>query len=103
VALKTGANARLRKGIQLADEGRLREAAEEHEAALATDPELVQAHVNLIKLYAELGQPARAEDLLMTSGKLGEARWKATTLGQKDLLASIDKDLRALGQDPAAP
>lgn len=234
VALKTGANARLRKGIQLTEEGRLREAAEEHEAALATDPRLVQAHVNLIRLYAELGQPGKAEEhyrkalavdpnlaelhhnlgvlltgqgrnaeamdafrkavelnpayadaqnnlayLLMTSGNLDEAaehyrkaiesrpqyrtarfnlarvlvnqgrvreaiehleqtllpedaetprctyalgaawarlgnraeavrymreaRWKATTLGQAALLASIDKDLRALGQDPAAP
>ncbi len=62
VALKTGANARLRKGIQLTEEGRLREAAEEHEAALATDPKLVQAHVNLIRLYAELGQPGKAEE-----------------------------------------
>ncbi|HEX9186144.1 MAG TPA: tetratricopeptide repeat protein [Vicinamibacteria bacterium] len=231
VALKTGANALLRKGIQLTEEGRLREAAEEHEKALATDPKLVQAHVNLIRLYAELGEPGRAEEhyrqalavdpnlaelhhnfgvlligqgrnaeameafrkavelnpayadaqnnlayLLMTSGKLGEAaehyrmalesrpqyraarfnlarilvqqgdlreaiehleqtllpedaetprctyalgaawarlgnreeavrymreaRWKATTLGQVELLASIDRDLRALGQAP---
>ena len=231
VALKTGANARLSKGIQLAGEGRLREAAEEHEAALATDPKLAQAHVNLIRLYAELGQPGKAEQhyhaalakdpnlaelhhnygvlltgqardaeamdafrkaaelnpahadaqnnlayLLMTSGKLDEAaahyrkalesrpqhraarfnlarilvqqgrlreaiehleqtllpedaetprctyalgaawarlgnreeaarymreaRWKATTLGQTELLASIDRDLRALGQVP---
>jgi tetratricopeptide (TPR) repeat protein len=231
VALKTGANALLRKGIQLSEEGRLREAAEEHEKALATDPKLVQAHVNLIRLYAELGEPGRAEEhyrqalavdpnlaelhhnlgvlligqgrnaeaidafrkavelnpayadaqnnlayLLMTSGKLGEAaehyrkalesrpqyraarfnlarilvqrgdlreaiehleqtllpedaetprctyalgaawarlgnreeavrymreaRWRATTLGQSELLASIDRDLRALGQPP---
>ena len=62
VALKTGANARLRKGIQLAEEGQLRAAAEEHEAALATDPKLVQAHVNLIRLYAQLGQPEKAEE-----------------------------------------
>jgi len=62
VALKTGANARLTKGIQLAEEGQLKAAAEEHEAALATDPKLVQAHVNLIRLYAQLGQPDKAED-----------------------------------------
>jgi tetratricopeptide (TPR) repeat protein len=61
VALKTGANARLRKGIQLAEEGQLQAAAEEHEAALATDPKLMQAHVNLIRLYAELGQPGKSE------------------------------------------
>jgi tetratricopeptide (TPR) repeat protein len=62
VALKTGANARLRKGIQLAEEGQLQAAADEHEAALATDPKLVQAHVNLIRLYADLGQPGKAEE-----------------------------------------
>lgn len=62
VALKTGANARLQKGIQLAEAGQLQAAAEEHEAALATDPKLVQAHVNLIRLYADLGQPAKAEE-----------------------------------------
>lgn len=61
VALKTGANARLRRGIQLAEGGQLRAAAEEHEAALAADPRLVQAHVNLIRLYAQLGQPDKAE------------------------------------------
>jgi tetratricopeptide (TPR) repeat protein len=62
VALKTGATARLRRGIQLAEGGQLRAAAEEHEAALATDPRLVQAHVNLIRLYAQLGQPDKAEE-----------------------------------------
>ncbi len=61
VALKTGANARLTRGIQLAEEGRLQAAADEHEAALATDPKLVQAHVNLIRIYAQLGQPDQAE------------------------------------------
>jgi tetratricopeptide (TPR) repeat protein len=62
VSLKTGANARLSKGIQLAEEGQLKAAAEEHEAALSTDPTLVQAHVNLIRLYAQLGQPDKAEE-----------------------------------------
>jgi tetratricopeptide (TPR) repeat protein len=62
VSLKTGANARLTKGIQLAEEGQLQAAAEEHEAALATDPKLVQAHVNLIRIYAQLGQPDKAEE-----------------------------------------
>jgi protein O-mannosyl-transferase len=61
VSLKTGANARLAKGIQLAENGQLKEAAEEHEAALSTDPRLVQAHVNLIRIYAQLGQPDKAE------------------------------------------
>jgi tetratricopeptide (TPR) repeat protein len=62
VSLKTGANARLAKGIQLAEDGQLKAAAEEHEAALSTDPTLVQAHVNLIRIYAQLGQPEKAEE-----------------------------------------
>jgi tetratricopeptide (TPR) repeat protein len=60
-ALKTGANARLARGIQLAEDGQLKAAAEEHEAALSTDPTLVQAHVNLIRIYGQLGQPDKAE------------------------------------------
>jgi tetratricopeptide (TPR) repeat protein len=92
--LKTGANARLRKGIQLAEAGELGPAAEEHEKALVADPKLVRAHVNLIRLYGMLGQPEKAGEhfraavaldpsqaeaqnnyafLLMTSGKLEDA------------------------------
>jgi Tfp pilus assembly protein PilF len=92
--LKTGANARLRKGIQLAEAGDLGAAAEEHEKALLADPKLVRAHVNLIRLYGMLGQPEKAGEhyraavaldrnlaeahnnygyLLMTSGKPEDA------------------------------
>jgi tetratricopeptide (TPR) repeat protein len=92
--LKTGANARLRKGIELAEAGDLKAAAEEHERALAADPKLVRARVNLIRIYGMLGQPEKAAEqyraaiaidptlaeahnnyayLLMTSGKLQEA------------------------------
>jgi tetratricopeptide (TPR) repeat protein len=92
--LKTGANALLRKGIELADAGDLKGAAEEHEKALAADPKLVRARVNLIRIYGTLGQPTKAEEqyraaiaidpssaeahnnyafLLMTSGRLAEA------------------------------
>lgn len=58
--LKTGANARLRRGIQLAEAGELQAAIAEHEAALAADPKLVKAHVNLIRLYGVQGQPEQA-------------------------------------------
>ena len=58
--LKTGANARLARGIQLAEAGELRPAAEEHEKALLADPKLVRAHVNLIRLYGLLGEPEKA-------------------------------------------
>ncbi len=62
VALRTGAGARLSKGIQLAEAGQLQAAADEHEAAVAVDPKLVPAHVNLIRLYGSLGRPEKAEE-----------------------------------------
>jgi protein O-mannosyl-transferase len=92
--LKTGANARLRKGMQLAEAGELKAAVEEHERALLADPKLVRAHVNLIRIYGTLGEPEKAAEhfraavaidpnlaeahnnyayLLMTSGKLDDA------------------------------
>jgi tetratricopeptide (TPR) repeat protein len=92
--LKTGANAHLRRGIELAEKDELRPAVEEHESALREDPKLLRAHVNLIQLYARLGEPKKAAEhfraavaiepgmpeaennyayLLMTSGRLEEA------------------------------
>ena len=59
--LKTGAVAHLRKGIDLAEANQLESAALEHEQALAADPNLVQAHVNLIRLYGLLDKPEQAE------------------------------------------
>jgi tetratricopeptide (TPR) repeat protein len=61
LSLKTGALARLQKAIDLAETGQLQAAADEHEAALSVDPNLVQAHVNLIRLYGTLGRPEKAE------------------------------------------
>ncbi len=60
--LRTGAMAHLRRGIGLAESGQLQAAVEEHELALAADPKLVQAHINLIRLYALLNQPEKAEE-----------------------------------------
>jgi tetratricopeptide (TPR) repeat protein len=61
VALRTSATDHLRRGIELATKGQLEEAAREHEEALAVDPKLVQAHVNLIRIYGQLGHPEKAE------------------------------------------
>jgi tetratricopeptide (TPR) repeat protein len=62
VGLRNSATDHLRKGIQLAEKGQLQEAAEEHEAALAVDPGLIQARINLIRLYGQLDQPEKAEE-----------------------------------------
>jgi tetratricopeptide (TPR) repeat protein len=62
VALRNSATDHLRRGIHLAEQGQLREAAAAHEAAVEADPSLVQAHVNLIRIYGELGEAAKAEE-----------------------------------------
>jgi Tfp pilus assembly protein PilF len=51
----------LRRGIDLAEDGQLQAAAQEHEKALDADPTLVQAHIDLIKIYGLLNQPDQAE------------------------------------------
>jgi tetratricopeptide (TPR) repeat protein len=60
--LKTGPLARLAEGVRLGKEGDVEGARREHEAALAADPSLAQAHANLISLYGRLGQPDKAEE-----------------------------------------
>ena len=59
--LKTGAGVHLKKGVRLEAAGQLEAAAEEHERALAADPKFLQAHINLISLYARLGLSDKAE------------------------------------------
>jgi len=60
--LKTGASVHLKKGVRLEAAGQMQAAVEEHERALAADPKNVQAHLNLITLYARLGQTEKAEE-----------------------------------------
>jgi superkiller protein 3 len=51
----------IQMGIDLERQGRVEESVAAHEKALEIDPNLVQAHNNLIKLYGELGQFEKAE------------------------------------------
>jgi tetratricopeptide (TPR) repeat protein len=51
----------LAEGVYLAAQNRIAEAIEEHKRALALDPALEQAEVNLISLYGELGDWSNAE------------------------------------------
>jgi tetratricopeptide (TPR) repeat protein len=48
-------------GTELARQGKLEAAAAEHEKALAVDPRLARAHVNLISLYGRLQQYDKAQ------------------------------------------
>jgi Tfp pilus assembly protein PilF len=61
-SLNQSAQTHISDGIELADAGRLLEAAQAHERALEIDASLEQAHVNLITLYARQGRPVLAEE-----------------------------------------
>jgi tetratricopeptide (TPR) repeat protein len=49
------------RGVAFAGLGQLDNSIRAHERALAINPKLVQAHINLISLYARSGQTAKAE------------------------------------------
>jgi len=59
--LNAGAQEHLRRGISLEVAGQIAESIAEHEKALEINPQLIQAHVNLIILYGKLGQAEKAE------------------------------------------
>jgi tetratricopeptide (TPR) repeat protein len=58
---KAEASALLQRGAALERTGQIAESIEMHEQALLLNPELVQAHVNLISLYGRNQQLAKAE------------------------------------------
>ncbi len=51
----------LKRGVMLESAGRIEESIAEHERALTINPQLTQAHINLIQLYARTGQFEKAE------------------------------------------
>lgn len=59
--LNAGAAEMLRQGIALEAAGKLTESIAEHERALEINSQFLQAHVNLIILYARTNQPEKAE------------------------------------------
>ena len=61
-ALYSGGLPHLTKGTSLLQQGKLREAAAEFEAALKVNPKLVMAHINLIAVYGQLGLADKARD-----------------------------------------
>jgi tetratricopeptide (TPR) repeat protein len=60
--LDLSAASHLRRGVELSQAGRPQDAIAEHEKALRLDPELVQAHANLIALYGRLGMFDKGEE-----------------------------------------
>lgn len=61
-ALREDAGAILQRGVKLADAGDVEGAIAAHEAALARDPSLAQAHANLISLYGRTKNWSKAEE-----------------------------------------
>jgi len=61
-ALNHSATYQVQYGAELERQGKLEESAAAHEKALEIDPNLVQAHINLIELYGRLGQFEKAEE-----------------------------------------
>jgi tetratricopeptide (TPR) repeat protein len=51
----------LKRGVMLESAGRIEESIAEHERALTVNPQLAQAHINLISLYGRAGQVEKAE------------------------------------------
>jgi tetratricopeptide (TPR) repeat protein len=61
-ALNQSASYHVQMGVELERQGKLEASAEAQERALAIDHGLVQAHINLIKLYGQLNQFDKAEE-----------------------------------------
>ena len=62
IALRSDPGALLQRAVKLADAGDVEGAIAAHEAALAIDPSLAQAHANLIALYGRQRGFAKAEE-----------------------------------------
>ena len=70
-ALRQDPGALIKRGTRLADAGDLEGAIAAHEAALARDPSLAQAHENLISLYGRTRNWAKGEEHYNAVVRLG--------------------------------
>lgn len=69
-SLNVSASEHLRKGVELESAGLIEPSITEHERALTADPQLVQAHINLILLYHRLDRPDKAEEHYLAAVKI---------------------------------
>jgi tetratricopeptide (TPR) repeat protein len=69
-ALNRSATHQVQIGIELEKQGKLEESVAAHEKALKINPQLVQAHVNLVELYGRLGQFEKAEEHYRVASRL---------------------------------
>jgi Tfp pilus assembly protein PilF len=70
-SLRDDAQTNLQRGLKLADAGDLAGAIAAHEAALALDPSIAQAHANLVVLYGRARDWPKAESHYRTVVALG--------------------------------
>ena len=77
--LNASASVHLKRGVALGEDGKLAEAIAEHEHALAVNPKLTQAQINLIQLYGRVGQSDKAEQqyraLIAVNPNLAESHY----------------------------
>jgi tetratricopeptide (TPR) repeat protein len=76
-SLYAGGLSRFAKGSALAQQGKIREATAEFESALAINPRLMMAHVNLIAMYGQLDRSDKAEEHFREAVRLDPA-WAET-------------------------
>jgi tetratricopeptide (TPR) repeat protein len=78
-ALRSDVQTDLQRGVKLAESGDLSGAIAAHEAVLARDPSVAQAHANLISLYGNARNWAKAEEhyraLVALGVNLGDAHY----------------------------
>jgi len=107
--LNAGATYHLKKGVGLGAAGRIDEAVAEHERALELDPNMVQAHLNLINYYGRMGRLDRAEEhyaaALALSPNLAELHYDYAVLKslQGDVTQAAAAFKRALEINPSYP
>jgi protein O-GlcNAc transferase len=107
--LNDGAVYHLKKGVGLGAAGRTDEAIAEHERALELDPNMVQAHLNLINYYGRIGRLDRAGEhykaALALSPNLAELHYDYAVLNtlKGDLPQAAASFQRALEINPSYP
>jgi tetratricopeptide (TPR) repeat protein len=107
--LRANTQDQLGPGLNLAKEGRLEEAAGLLEKVLEKNPHLARAHIKLIAIYGQLGQPLKAEEHFQAAVRL-EPQNPESYFDRGILFASQEKFLeaeasfrRVLEMDPSHP
>jgi tetratricopeptide (TPR) repeat protein len=96
----------IQRGTEFEKAGRLDEAIREHEAALATDPNNVQVHANLLSLYGRTGDSTKAKQHFETAIKLNPGRsdvwydYGVLLFGQERYAEAQEAFRRALAINP---